>query len=165
MTKIMTDSAPPRAAREASPPTESEMFAIARAQIQHEDNLITQRLSWLMASQSFLFTAYAITLNAPAAPRSALFASQQQVLAAVIPLVASAVCALILVTILAGVGAMAAARVRLCSYSDHATSDRYPPVQGSALTRRLGLCGPVLLPVLFIAVWTSLSLRWVSAAV
>ena len=34
-----------------------------RRQIEHEDNLITQRLSWLLASQSFLFTAYSIVLT------------------------------------------------------------------------------------------------------
>src|ERR1700677_351087 len=34
-----------------------------RHQIEHEDDLITQRISWLMASQSFLFSAYAIVLN------------------------------------------------------------------------------------------------------
>ena len=41
----------------------NEYYDQMRRQIEHEDDLITQRLSWLMASQSFLFTAYAIVLN------------------------------------------------------------------------------------------------------
>ena len=34
-----------------------------RSQIEYEDNLVANRLSWLIASQSFLFTGYAIVLN------------------------------------------------------------------------------------------------------
>lgn len=40
-----------------------EYYNLFRNRIEHEDNLIVQRLSWLVASQSFLFTAYAITVN------------------------------------------------------------------------------------------------------
>src|SRR6476661_876979 len=40
-----------------------ERYRVFRSRIEHEDNLIMQRLSWLMASQSFLFTAYAIVGN------------------------------------------------------------------------------------------------------
>jgi hypothetical protein len=42
-----------------------ERYRILRDQLQHEDGLTTQRLSWLMASQAFLFTAYAIAVNGP----------------------------------------------------------------------------------------------------
>jgi len=41
-----------------------DWYRTIRDQIQHEDNLIVQRLSWLMAAQSFLFTGYAIIANA-----------------------------------------------------------------------------------------------------
>jgi len=34
-----------------------------RHRIEHEDSLIVSRLAWLMASESFLFTAYAIVVN------------------------------------------------------------------------------------------------------
>jgi hypothetical protein len=37
----------------------ADWYRTIRDQIQHEDNLIVQRLSWLMAAQSFLFTGYA----------------------------------------------------------------------------------------------------------
>ena len=41
-----------------------DSYQLFRSRIEHEDNLIIQRLSWLLASQAFLFTAYAITTNA-----------------------------------------------------------------------------------------------------
>jgi len=44
---------------------------------QHEDNLTVQRLSWLMAAQSFLFTGYAIIANASPQARNPLLAKQQ----------------------------------------------------------------------------------------
>src|SRR5215813_8512645 len=44
--------------------TQDEMYRLCRGRIEHEDNLIVQRLAWLVAAQSFLFTAYAITTNA-----------------------------------------------------------------------------------------------------
>ena len=42
----------------------ADWYRTIRDQIQHEDNLIVQRLSWLMAAQSFFFTGYAIIANA-----------------------------------------------------------------------------------------------------
>jgi hypothetical protein len=40
---------------------------LIQARLSHEDDLINQRISWLVNSQSFLLTAYAITLNGLAA--------------------------------------------------------------------------------------------------
>ena len=40
-----------------------QYYAIIRSQIEHEDNLVGQRLSWFVAAESFLFTAYAITVS------------------------------------------------------------------------------------------------------
>lgn len=37
-----------------------------RARIEHEDNLVNHRVSWLIGSQSFLFTAFVLLRNNPA---------------------------------------------------------------------------------------------------
>ena len=42
--------------------------ALLRARIEHEDGLIVSRTTWLMASESFLYTAYAIALNGMTTP-------------------------------------------------------------------------------------------------
>ena len=39
-----------------------------RTRLEHEDRLIVERLAWLMASESFLFTGYAIVLNGTGTP-------------------------------------------------------------------------------------------------
>ena len=36
-----------------------------RKRIEHEDDLLNQRVSWIVSSQAFLLTGYAILLNAP----------------------------------------------------------------------------------------------------
>ncbi len=43
----------------------NEKLEALRRRIEHEDNLVNQRLSWLVASQAFMLTAFAILLNAP----------------------------------------------------------------------------------------------------
>ena len=47
-----------------------QYYQIIRSQIEHEDNLINQRLSWFVAAQAFLFSAYAILLKCAVAGTS-----------------------------------------------------------------------------------------------
>ena len=84
----------------------AECYNVLRDQLHHEDNLITQRLSWLMGSQAFLFTAYAIVLNGPERPKNALIGSLQDYLLGTLPAVGLLSAALIYVSIIAGVLAM-----------------------------------------------------------
>jgi hypothetical protein len=57
-----------------------DFYRLIRARIEHEDALTVNRLSWLVASQSFLFTAYALTLNGLAAGLSGPMADRQALL-------------------------------------------------------------------------------------
>ena len=61
-------------------PTELQRYQAVRAQIEFEDGLIAQRLNWFVMSQSFLFTAYAITLGSGAQPAWPILRQQQQLL-------------------------------------------------------------------------------------
>src|SRR4051812_50213050 len=86
-----------------------ERYQLFRSRIEHEDNLIMQRLSWLMASQSFLFTAYAIVTNGmTTSPTSGgnVFVSHLSTLARIIPIVALLNSLLILISILAALRAI-----------------------------------------------------------
>ena len=38
-------------------------YQLTRSHIEHEDELLHQRLTWLFAIQAFLFTAYGFSLN------------------------------------------------------------------------------------------------------
>ena len=41
-------------------------YVLLREEIRHQDNLINARLSWLVSSQAFLLSAFAVTLNGAA---------------------------------------------------------------------------------------------------
>jgi hypothetical protein len=126
-----------------------------RRQIEHEDILIVNRLSWLMASQSFLFTAYAIILNGPTQLRTVTFVSHGESLLKIIPIMAISACVLIYLGICGGIGVMASLRREFARH--HATlGNLRPPIQGSGPTLFLGHCAPLGLPPIFTVAWAIL---------
>jgi len=136
---------------------------LIRARLEHEDNLIMQRLSWLVASQSFLFTAYAIVLNGlgspPTLPAGQPFVPQQLALFRLVPVVGILTCGLIYATILAAVASMASLRRLYHSRFSKQDRDDLPAIQAPCAIRRCGLAAPVFLPVVFIVVWLVLWLE------
>lgn len=133
-----------------------ERYQIFRNRIEHEDNLVLQRLSWLMASQSFLFTAYAIVTNGlTTSPVTGgnVFVGHLTTLARIIPIVALLNSLLILVSILAALKAIRELRE---GYRKQPETLQAIPLQTSRSARILGLSAPVLLPLLFLAVWAFL---------
>jgi hypothetical protein len=115
-----------------------DYYQIIRSQIEHEDNLINQRLSWFVAAQAFLFSAYAILLNAPSQVRLQSFATQQEILFSLIPLVAIGVSILIYITVFAAMLATANLRRLLKTDMNEKDSASLPPVQGYRQTLLLG---------------------------
>jgi hypothetical protein len=141
---------------EEYPLTPLDYYNIVRARIEHEDNLVVQRLSWLVASQSFLFTAYAIVTNGlasqPAPPACFHFSAQLQLLYQLIPIVATLTCALIYISILAAVVAMN--RLRDSYHSRFAEDEKgMPPIMTRRPIRLFGHSAAVLLPLVFITIW------------
>ncbi len=139
--------------------SDAEYYRLIRPQIEFEDGLITQRLSWFVAAQSFLFTAYAITLNAPQVAAEEIFRDQQHRVYHLIPVVAVASGVLIYLAIVAGVLAQARLRRFL---KEHVTAEKlldFPPIQGMLETRVLGMAAPLGLPLVFVAVWIFLFVR------
>jgi hypothetical protein len=142
------------------PIAKDDFYKMIREQIEHEDNLIAQRLSWYVAAQSFLFSGYAISLNAPAQGAFPRFSEQTRLLNVMIPLVAIGSCVAIYITILAGVIALRNLRQRMEKETDGGGFGHFPPVQGATLTRRMGLAAPVGLPPLFGVVWVVLLMHF-----
>jgi hypothetical protein len=134
-----------------------QYYQMIRSQIEHEDNLINQRVSWFVTAQAFLFTAYAIVLNAPPQVRLQSFATQQEILFSLIPVVAIGVSILIYITIIAAMLAMANLRRMVKDHVDDSTL--LPPVQGYRQTFFLGQATPILIPFLFMISWIVLLLK------
>ena len=124
-------------------------FSLLQARLSHEDDLINQRISWLVNSQSFLLTAYAITLNGLAADASKPLAIVQRKLLNLLPLVGVACVLLVCVALIGG----------LCALSElrRFAKDEYPKDRlfliSKPTTQFLGVSAPVLIPLVFLAIW------------
>ena len=136
-----------------------QYYRIIRSQIEHEDNLINQRLSWFVAAQAFLFSAYAILLNVPSQVRLQSFETQREFLFFLIPLVAIGVSILIYITVIAAMLAMANLRRLLKTHMNENDSALLPPVQGYRQTLLLGQASPLLMPFLFLISWIVLLIK------
>jgi hypothetical protein len=139
-----------------TPLTPLEYYNLVRERIEHEDNLIVQRLTWLVGSQSFLFTAYAIVSNGlmsqPPQPACLHFGEQLQLLFQLIPIVAMLTCVLIYISILAAV--ITTSRLRRGYRSRFGPEeDALPPIMTAAPVHLFGLVAPLFLPLMFTVIW------------
>lgn len=132
-----------------------ESYHVLRGQIEHEDQLINHRLSWLVSAQSFLLTAYAITLNAPVQFSIPAYEKLNRILFRLLPLSGLAVVTLIYLTIIAAILAL----LRLRALADGELPGGLPPIHGHRGTMWLGLIGPLLIPCVFAVVWIVLALN------
>lgn len=133
---------------------ENEFYEEARRRLEHEDSLNVSRLSWLLTSQSFLFSAFAVVINGgvgatPVAADSPYRWYQDQLLR-MIPMLGLISCALIYVGVIGGV--VAQRRLRKMVEANVADDSCPPPIAGLH-TRWLGLFAPLFLPSAFIVAW------------
>ncbi len=127
-------------------------YELVRARLEHEDGLIVNRLSWLMGSQAFLFTAYAIAASgmasatvAAAGPLAALFR--------MVPVVGVISTGLIYAGVLAAVRAMAWLLATFHARVPDAAALGAPPIFTPPSIRRWGMATPLLLPPVFLLAW------------
>ena len=133
-------------------------YTFLREEIRHQDNLINARLSWLVSSQSFLLSAFAITLNGSARSLLPIYAKLNVVLVTLLPVAGIVTDVGSYLTILAAILRMM--KIRGLAGDSHPL--HLPSVQADCFTRRLGLSGPVLIPVVFLTVWLAIIVeRWI----
>jgi hypothetical protein len=124
-------------------------FSLIQARLAHEDDLVNQRVSWLVSSQSFLLTAYAITLNGLAADASKPLAVVQRKLLNLLPVVGSVSVLLVCVALIGGLCAIAELR--------HFAATNYPKNRLFLISKPtpqfLGVSAPVLIPLVFLVIW------------
>ena len=132
-------------------------YVLLREEIRHQDNLVNARLSWLVSSQAFLLSGFAVTLNGTALSLVPVYANVNMVLFASLPVAGLVTDIVSYATIWAAIRRMGSIR-RLANgwHPPH-----LPTVQAEALERRLGLAGPVLIPIIFFGVWSAIIVqRW-----
>jgi hypothetical protein len=123
-----------------------------RTQSDRETDLLGQRTAWVMASQAFLFSAYAVAVNAHADPTAPKGGTRPQLLVAVLPWISLLSLLLLVVTILGGLFALARHRSLLLSTAEA----RMHALEAGPLARLAGLTAPLLVPVIFLVAWVVL---------
>ena len=145
----MADS---NASAAASLPPE-RYYTLVRGQIEHQDNLIGQRLSWFVGAQAFLFTAYAITVSNSGPNHSPWVIDRMKLLLVLIPLTSILTSVFIYLAVIAGLIAIAELRRQYRIFSAQSQTHGLPPIQGSHLTQLLGRAAPLFIPLVFFIVW------------
>jgi len=127
----------------------NEHLDALRRRIEHEDGLISQRLSWLVGSQAFLVSGFAITLNGYSAQLPARERHLHELLLQVIPWSGIACCAAVWLTLFGAIWALSSLRAQAKRVMTAQDSPIYSPTP----IRYLGLIAPVTVPPIFLAVW------------
>ena len=132
-------------------------YTFLREEIRHQDNLINARLSWLVSSQSFLLSGFAVTLNGSAESLLPIYAKLNVILVNSLPVAGLVTDVASYLTIWAAISRMRSIR--------HLAGKSHPPhlptVQAEVFERRLGISGPVLIPLVFLTVWLAVIVeRW-----
>jgi hypothetical protein len=126
-----------------------------RRRIEHEDSLLNQRVSWIVSSQAFLLTGYAILLNAPTEFHNERHARDHALLMKIIPITSIWITLLLWIAMLASIAAMRALRESAEKHPGYQADH----IQGSRRTRLLGLVPIALIPGVFLVTWLLLVVR------
>ncbi len=144
-------------AEEQQEPLPSELYRISRAQIEHHDNGVNQRVIWLSIGQSFFFNVYAMLVTAKA-PTPELF-KKQEMLAVIFPIAALIVSIFTFIDVLAGIFYMRKLRMNYKGHTDGSSSEHhYPMLNGNKWDRTFQRISPVMIPLVFIITWIYLLL-------
>jgi hypothetical protein len=127
---------------------------VIQSRLAHEDDLINQRISWLMSSQSFLLTAYAITLNGLAGDIGRPEATVQRRLLELLPTTGIACVILVGIAVIGGMFALSELRrIAVEKFS----SDRVDIICSPRI-QFLGISAPILIPLVFLFIWVAILL-------
>ena len=116
---------------------------------------MNQRISWLVNSQSFLLTAYAITVNGLAADSERPQAAIQRKLLDLLPMAGVASVILVVGAIIGGLFAMGELR--------KFAATKYPKdrlfIISKPTMQFLGVSAPTLIPIVFLVIWLAIYRR------
>jgi hypothetical protein len=136
----------------------AELYSVIRGRIDHEDDLVNQRVLWILLTQAFFFGAYVGLLNAPKEVKNSLFEAEQTLLLWLLPTAALLTGLLAYLGIASSLKSIAYLRhlyedhVQAKASGDHSTKF-YPEIQGPSYLRKLAFLTPAWMPMILIMAW------------
>jgi hypothetical protein len=149
----------PEVLTEPKPVSCADFYRLIRERLDYQENLMNQRVNWLVFSQSFLFIAYTTLLNSPPEPKSPIYGELQSFLVLLIPALSLISSILIYMSVFGSLFYMSNLRRTFESYPEDETIKYFPPIQSTTLIRRIGELPPLLLPLLLIGTWVFLLIK------
>ena len=129
---------------------EWQEYTFFRDELRHEDNLINQRVSWLISSQAFLLGGFATLINSGGSTAAASLSGLRGAMVTGLPVAGILAVFAGYVTILAAVMHVRGIR-RLLATRRYKTM---PPLHNWHVAQlRMGLAGPLVTPLIFVGFW------------
>lgn len=141
------------------PTSSAEFYRFIRERIDYEENLLNQRVIWLIFSQSFLVSAYVIMLNSPPEPKSPMYGELQSSLIWLLPILSLVLSIIVYISVISALAHIAQLRETFETYPKDDTIERFPTMNEETLIRRMGGLPPILVPLLFIGTWAFLLIK------
>jgi hypothetical protein len=122
-----------------------------RERLDYENDLLAQRTTWILASQAFLLSAYAICVVGTNTERLNPHAATLELLVALLPWTAIVSLVSLYVTVAAGLITMGKLR------RAHKPSDPWEEllIAGPLILRMSGLVAPATVPAIFLITWSA----------
>jgi hypothetical protein len=141
-----------------NPEAVSPVYSIARAQIEHLNTNLNQRITYLIIAQSFFFSGYAILTSGKV--QDAMNDPLYKTLLIAIPLTSLFTVIFTLIDALASFSYMKSLRELYENSPKTNTSvELYPPIHGTRRQRVYEHVSPLGLPIIFLIVWIVLSFK------
>ena len=128
-----------------------DIYKVTRGQIEHVNNILSQRVIWMVIAQSFFFSAFGVLVTGN--PNNPVLQDLQHILLRVLPIASMCTVIFTYIDIISQLLYLRALR----NYSKtNLTIDTplvYPPVMGFKQYKVFENASPFLLPPLFITTW------------
>ena len=125
-------------------------YLFFREEMRHEDNLINQRVSWLIGSQAFLLGGFATLVNAAGYTPASSLNKLKSVMVEGLPIAG-------ILAVLAGYSTILAAVIHVNGIRRHLRHRRFGQMPSlydwHLVSRRMGMLGPLVTPLIFVAFW------------
>jgi hypothetical protein len=122
---------------------------LLRTQLDRETDLLGQRTAWVIASQAFLFSAYAGAVNVHIDSKVPMGGTGTLLLVHILPWISLLSLALLTLTIVAGVVTLVRFRAFFLATADA----RVRGLDAGPWVRAAGLIAPLCVPLIFVLAW------------
>ena len=142
--------AEPESIQVSSEEMEWQEYTFFRDELRHEDNLINQRVSWLIGSQAFLLGGFATLINSGASTTTSSLSRLAGAMLTGLPIAG-------ILAVFAGYVTILAAVMHVHGIRRLLATRRYKTMPSlhnwHAVQLRMGLFGPLVTPLIFVAFW------------